>query len=269
MSLQHFYLETQVISTIEDSDFLLDLASEDYKHARVLRLQAPEHIAVIDAAQDYFECEIVSFDQEGLRVRIAQKLTSSAIPKLVLVQGLAKGEKMDTVFRHATELGVSGFIPFASKRSIVKLDAKKKASRLKRWQTIVKSAAAQSGQSRMPEVVEPVQLADLPSYLSQASCVLVCWEEAFNTKSLRCALESISVHTNQEKHAITQPSDMCKDAVVVVVGPEGGLAEEEVEALLAMNEQASLISLGPSILRTETAGVVAPALVLYELGGLQ
>ena len=105
----------------------------DSKHARALRLKPGEHIAVLDAAQDYFECCVESFDKQSLKVRIAQHLDAPNRPTVVLAQGLAKGDKMDTIIRHATELGVSAFIPLECQRSIVKLDKKKVATRLQRW----------------------------------------------------------------------------------------------------------------------------------------
>lgn len=115
-----------------------------------------EHIAVIDAAHDYFECEIASLDGDLPLVRITRHEDATDDgPLVILVQGLAKGEKMDSVIRHATELGVTAFMPLTCERSIVKLDAKKTRTRLDRWCSIAKSAAMQSGQPRIPEVLEP------------------------------------------------------------------------------------------------------------------
>ena len=237
MSLQHFYLHDQVLADEGAPSFPLRLSPDDAKHARVLRLAPGEHIAVVDAAQDYFECEIAAFDDAIPVVRIAQRLDDEERPLVMLVQGLAKGDKMETVIRHATELGVSAFVPMACERSIVRLDAKKAAARTQRWRAIAKSAAMQSGQRACPEVGEPMALADVCAFLAHATAVLVCWEEA--------------------------PLDA---RIAVVVGPEGGLSRSEADALLACNPRASLVSLGSSILRTETAGIVAPALVLHELG---
>lgn len=117
MSLPHFYLENQVVALEEEAVFPLRLTLDDAKHARVLRLAPGEHVAVVDAARDYFECEIVSTSDEVPLVRIAQHLdapTPSAT--VLLVQGLAKGDKMETVIRHATELGVTGFLPLVCDR---------------------------------------------------------------------------------------------------------------------------------------------------------
>lgn len=260
MSLPHFFLDEQVLSREAQAEFPLALSRDDAKHAKVLRLSAGEHIAVIDAEQDYFECEIVSFADAEPVVRIAGHLDAApSLPHVCLIQGLAKGDKMETVIRHATELGVSEFMPFAAARSIMKVDAKKAASKTERWQAIAKSAAMQSGQTRLAHVHQPMKLAALCNELAAFDAVLICWEEAPGTAVLHDALASALVDCNKPE---------CDARIAVIVGPEGGLAQEEVEALLGCNPHANLVSLGRSILRTETAGIVAPALVLYELGGL-
>lgn len=152
MSLPHFFLREQVLAFMSAPVFTLQLDADDMKHAKVLRLAAGEHIAVVDGASDYFECEVVSFDSGELSVSIAQKLSSHTRPEVVLVQGLAKGDKMDTIVRHATEVGIAEFIPMATSRSVVKLDAKKSKARFDRWASIAKSAAMQSGRSSKPVV---------------------------------------------------------------------------------------------------------------------
>lgn len=256
MSLPHFFLNDQVIAGEGAAEFPLRLSDGDLKHVRALRLEPGEHVAVVDGARDYFECEIMGFDGQVPLVRIAQHLDEPERPTVVLVQGLAKGDKMDTVIRHATELGVSAFLPLACERSVVRLDAKKGAAKAERWRAVAKSAAMQSGQVGAPEVAEPAGLAEVCAALAQATAVLVCWEEAPGTARLEEALAS----------GLARAGMLPEDArVAVVVGPEGGLAPREVDALLACNPRASLVSLGPSILRTETAGIVAPALVLHEL----
>lgn len=259
MALPRFFLENQVIAAETDETFPLRLDPRDLKHSYVLRLAPGEHIAVIDAAKDYFECEVVTASRDELVVRIAQKIDDDVSrPLVVLVQGVAKGEKMDGIIRHATEVGVSGFVPFTSERSIVKLDEKKAAAKSARWRTIAKSAAMQSGQRDVPEVSDPMGLSEVCAFAKTAAAVLVCWEED-REHSIREALFS----------ALSVQNIAAEDArVLVVVGPEGGLAEHEVRALLDSNRFASTVSLGRSILRTETAGLIAPALVLHELGGL-
>lgn len=259
MSLPRFFLDEQVLGAETASEFPLRLSRDDAKHARVLRLKAGEHAAVVDASKDYFEVEFVSFDGDLPVVSIARHLDAPDFgPRVVLFQGLAKGDKMETVIRHATEVGVSGFVPLACKRSIMKIDRKKADSKRERWQAIAKSAAMQSGQPDIPEVMESCSVKEAYSLLSSFDAVLVCWEEAPATAGISQALSAVCQSTDASYRA----------SVAIVVGPEGGLDELEVQDLLACNPHACLVTLGPSILRTETAGIVAPALVLYELGGM-
>lgn len=146
MSLPRFFLENQVLAAETEAVFPLRLALDDAKHARVLRLAAGEHIAVIDADQDYFECEIVDFADELPLVSIARhEDASEAGPQVILLQGLAKGDKMETVIRHATEVGVAAFVPLACARSIVKLDGKKAGCEDGAVAAIAKNAAMQPG----------------------------------------------------------------------------------------------------------------------------
>ena len=259
MSLPRFFLGNQVLAAETEEVFGLRLDEDDAKHARVLRLKPGEHVAVIDAAQDYFECEVVAFD-DVMKVRITRHEDAAAArPNVVLFQGLCKGDKMDMIVRHATELGVCAFVPLACERSVVKLDAKKAASRVARWNSIAKSAAMQSGQPIVPEVSAPKTPAEAVELLGGATCVIVCWEEE-RTTSLKTAIAEALERT------LTPALDA---RVAICIGPEGGFSEREVETLRASNSHSYSVTLGPSILRTETAGIVAPALALYELGGLQ
>jgi 16S rRNA (uracil1498-N3)-methyltransferase len=296
MSLHRFFLEKQVLAKVAgEQPFALDLTPDDARHARVLRLQPGERIAVVDGAQNYYVCEVVSADAQGLQVRIAQvaddELTGAdaASFEVALVAGVGKQGKLDDVIRAATELGVSRFMPFLSSRTVVKLDTKKSAARRERWQTIAKSAAMQSGAPRVPQVDEPLDLQKAAPALADFDAVVIFWEEAPQDASLRAALVGVcdasesSVQSVRGAHDAqdvqdAQPPSAKSNAndgragrpvrVACVVGPEGGLSADEIDLLLASNPYARLASLGPSILRTETAGVVACALCIYELGGL-
>lgn len=176
MSLPHFFLEGQELSQETERDFELRVSSDDAKHARALRLQPGEHIAVVDASSDYFECEVASFDAGVLRVSIAQRLDAPKRPRVTLVQGLAKGDKMDSIVRHATEVGIASFVPLICDRSVVKLDGKKAAARRSRWAAIAKSASMQSGRPNMPEVALPMSVSQAAALVKDATAVLVCWE---------------------------------------------------------------------------------------------
>ena len=281
MSLPHFFLDEQILSSIETPRFVLRLSSEDRKHFNALRLQVGEHLAVIDADADYFECVVESLSREEVVVSIAQRLESAERPRITLFQSLAKSDKMDTVFRHATEVGVRAFVPLECSRSIVKLDSKKKATRAKRWQALIKSAAMQSGQSVMPHLYDTQTIKDACELLASFDALLIFWEEAplsaTIAKALHPLIERVATkNRTPSDSSFANPSadsDILNDgstasanlSVGVVVGPEGGLSSEEVEMLCSYNTNAHVVTLGPSILRTETAGLLAPSLVMYEL----
>lgn len=254
MSLPRFFLESQVLADESEGCFELSLSEDDLHHAKVLRLGPGEHIAVIDGASDYFECEVASFD-DAMTVCIASRQDHSAERASIAVyQALAKGDKVDTVVRHATEVGATSFFPFSSSRTVVKLEGPKAAKRQERWQAIAKSAAMQSGRAVIPEVLPVMAFDEACASLYSFDCVIVFWEEAEVTETLKDALACVS--GTESPH------------VAIVIGPEGGLTAEEVDALLSANAHAATSTLGPSILRTETAGIVGCALVSYELGGM-
>lgn len=259
MSLPRFFLSDQVLAHETEETFPLSLNDGDLKHARVLRLREGEHISIVDAARDYFECRIVSFDSQMHVAITRHDDEESDLPHVVLMQGLCKGDKMDMVIRHATELGISKFVPLACKRSVVKLDEKKAASRVARWQSIARSAAMQSGRTSIPQVMFPVTVEESGDILEGADCVVICWEEERSCSLKQALAESLGHEAN----------DSGDKTIVLCIGPEGGLSEEEVAVLRSCNGHSHSVTLGKSILRTETAGIVASALLLYELGGLQ
>lgn len=231
----------------------LPLAPSDVHHLRdVLRLEADAQIAVVDPRGVASEVRLTSVGADGVRAEFLRDLPRPDVPRVWLVQGLAKGEKMDLVVRQATELGIEHIQPLASERSVVRLDARKAAERAERWRRIAAEAAKQSQQVRVPSVAELVDVAGLPDALSACSLVLLAWEDAENAPSVGAAVAAARLDA--------------ADAVAVIVGPEGGFTSQEAAAIVAHG--AVVVSLGPAVLRTETAGVVAPALVLAARGGL-
>lgn len=261
MSLQHFYLEGQVLAEEEGERIPLRLPPEDARHFKVLRLKAGEHIAVIDAARDYFECEITDANWDAPCVRICTHQRADEIdmgPRVLLVQGLAKGDKLDTVVRQAVEVGVDGIVMVPFARSVVTCGDLRRQRKPERWEAIAKSAAMQSGRQQIPDTVLLDSLDELAGPLGGATAVLVFWEEAPRDATIAHAIQDA---LNAD---LITPADA---RIVVVVGPEGGMESSEVERLLGMarRHRGYTVTLGDTILRTETAGVVAPALVLYEL----
>ena len=232
----------------------LPLATSDVHHLRdVLRLEAGAQIAVVEPSGDAFEVRLISVGADGCaRVEVVRRLLRPDVPRVWLVQGLAKGEKIDQVVRQATELGIERIVLLVSERSVVRLDARKAADRVARWRRIAGEAAKQSQQVRVPLVEELTDVASLREVLAACELVLLAWEDADGAPSIGDAVGAAGLDGT--------------DAVAVIVGPEGGFTSQEVAVMVAAG--ARVVSLGPAVLRTETAGVVVPALVLAARGGL-
>jgi 16S rRNA (uracil1498-N3)-methyltransferase len=183
---------------------------------------------------------------EGVIVGRARLATESPLD-LTLAQALPKGDRMDTVVRMATELGVTRVIPLLTARTVVRLGPGRGASRLDRWRRIAREAAQQSGRAAIPEIADPREFSAWAREAGSTGLVVCLWEEA--TKPLDRLL----------------PPPPCPRAAVVV-GPEGGLATEETGSLAAVG--AIVAGLGPRLLRTDTAGAVAVALLQSRYGDL-
>lgn len=158
---------------------------------------------------------------------------------LTLVMSLIRREKFELVLQKATELGVSRIVPMVSSRCVVKTREEKAGRQKSRWQDICMEAARQCKRSRIPEVTETISFADLEQYKSE--CSLAAYENAWgSSESLRAALSD-------------------KKSVTVVIGPEGGFSDEEMTQFVEMGYQA--VTLGPRILRAETAAIFVCAIV--------
>lgn len=259
MSLHRFFLEDQVLSESGERTANISLSKDDIKHLKAARVSPGELVAVIDATSDYFQCEVLELTNDGFIARIASRKQADHIPfSIDLFQGIPKAGKLEDVVRHGTEIGINAFYPLACKRSVAKLDDKKAASKIERLQRVAKSAAMQSGRDAIPTVNMPVDFKQAIDLLKSYDSCVVFWEEAEGTLTLKEAL-----YTAKE---LLVHGGACR--VAVVVGPEGGIDESEIELLLSGVETSHLSTLGPNILRTETAGVVGCALVSYELGGM-
>ena len=187
---------------------------------------------------------------DGVEGDVVQRFRSYQEPpiRLRLYQGLAKGDKMDFVIQKAVELGVKEIVPFTSQYTVVKLEASAAEKRLRRWQRIADEAAKQCLRAELP-VVRP---------LISFEQVLADLKEGPKDKLVLLPYE------HEEKQGIKSVPTGEWGAVSIIIGPEGGFHPAEVEA--ARENGAKVVSLGPRILRTETAGLVALSLVGYRWG---
>ena len=251
--MRHFLLERQVLALEAREAFPLQVAD-------AAGLAPGELVAVVDAARDYFVCGVVAADGPEPMVRIAQRHGAGAgagVPRVVLVTGVLADGKSDEVVRAATELGVCELVPLLCSRSASSALAQADEVAA-RWRGIAADAALHAG-LRAPEVTRPCNVEDACALLGEAAGVLLCWEEAPSHASLAAAAQ-------RARRLLAQGGE--RAFVAVVVGPEGGFDQAEIEAMLDSNPHASLVTLGPTVLRAQTAAVLATTLTLYELGGL-
>lgn len=215
---------------------------ESHHAATVLRLRPGERVVVFDGrGQDYL-VELTAVTPRAVEGRVIET-HAGARPAvhLTLVQGVPKGAKMDAIVRMGTELGIARFVPVLTQRAV----ARPAPARGARWRRIAAAAATQSGRSTVPVVDDPCSFSEVWPLLGDA-LVLIPWE---GEKS-----RPIGAILAQDRGA---------RAVAVCIGPEGGWTPEEVQQAVAHG--AHPVTLGELILRTETAGLVAAAMVLYEL----
>lgn len=216
---------------------------------RVLRASVGDVVQAVDSGGALLSVRLTTIAArraEGLIVSRAALATESPLD-LTLAQGIPKGDKMDGIVRMATELGVTRLVPLLTARTVVRLEPARRNSRLDRWRRIAKEAAQQSGRAAVPEITLPRELTGWAREAGTAGLLVCLWEEA------REGLDGCL------------PAGPCPRATVLV-GPEGGLAPDEVRELA--DGGALVASLGPRLLRTETAGAVAVALLQARYGDL-
>jgi 16S rRNA (uracil1498-N3)-methyltransferase len=215
--------------------------------ARVLRLEEGDLLEVFDGQGQRFDGRVVTLTDTAATLALTNGRVAPRPRSITIVQGLPKADKLELVLQKATELGASAFMPAACARSIVKLDGKEDVKR-DRWQRIVEEAARQCRRADVPEVHAPVPLAAAVASLPPDTVVLVLDEEE-RAVPLSVAAASAGAHP-----------------LALVIGPEGGLAREEVSALIAKG--AKPVTLGALVLRTETAALAALAVLRHLEGHL-
>ena len=228
------------------------LDAQDAQHAqRVLRLQVGDAVELMDRGRRY-AASIESAGSDGVRVRVGEALPSSE-PRVqvTLFQGLPKAEKMEWILQKCTELGVYDVQPVVMERCVVQLKEKDGEKKRERWQKIAREAAKQCGRAQIPQVHAPATLRALEKTLSSMDLLMIPWEEA-RSGGIRAALKGL-------------PEGAAR--IGIVIGPEGGISEAEMRQMAAWGGAA--VTLGPRILRTETAGMAALTLTLGYLGEME
>lgn len=229
---------------------------EDASHiSRVLRMQPGDMIKVFDGSGFEYEAEIEEISERSTRCKIKNSRKSSLEPttKVTLFQGIPKSGKLDVIVQKAVELGVFEVVPVSMSRSVARIEGPKSDKKIERLNKISREAAKQCGRGVVPAVTVPVNFDELIARLGEFDLGLMLYEELG--------------HDGKRDLKRILRSDTGREAVriAVIVGPEGGLADEEAEAFLALGGGKFFAAgLGERILRTETAGSTALSIIMYE-----
>ena len=244
--MYQFFVEP---SQIQDKKIII--TGSDVNHIKnVLRMKVGDEIAVKSGEEGReYRCGIEAFAQEQVicSLRFIREEGVELPSKIYLFQGLPKADKMEMIVQKAVELGVYEVIPVTVKRCVVKLDEKKAAAKVGRWQGIAEAAAKQCKRGIIPVVKMPMTLREAAAYAQEMDVRLIPYELAEDMAHTREIIEQIA------------PGQ----SVALFIGPEGGFEESEVETALAAGIEP--ITLGRRILRTETAGLAVLSWLMYHL----
>lgn len=243
--MSHFFINSDQVA-----GELLTIIGDDVNHMKnVLRMRSGEAFTAADENGEFYRCEIEELEKTQVTAKILWKEKGKAelSSKIYLFQGLPKADKMELIIQKAVELGAYEIIPVATKRAIVKLDAKKEASKLKRWQAIAEGAAKQSGRMLIPQISEVKTYGEALQMARELDINMIPYECARGMNGTREIFGSIKPGMS----------------VGIFIGPEGGFEESEVEK--AKEQGIHPVTLGRRILRTETAGLTTLSILMYLL----
>ena len=228
----------------------MSIRGKDAHHIiNVLRMQVGQQLQIISNDQVSALMEISALTDVVVSVHLVKKIltTNETTVRIILAQGLPKGDKMDFVVQKAVEMGVSEIIPVSMDNCVVQLDAPKAKKKTERWQKIVEEAAKQSKRDIVPQVSLPITLKQLLVSKQAVPLKIVAYE----IEDRRGLKELLQEQTDLKE-------------ILLLIGPEGGISKEELALVQAGGMES--VSLGKRILRTETAGLATVAAILYETG---
>lgn len=236
--------------TIDENNTVTITGDDAHHMIQVMRMSAGDEVYVVMENRTY-TMTIVEGTSQSVRLRVKEQMdqTNEMPVQVTIVCGLPKGDKLELITQKATELGMHSLYPFEAKRSIVKWEKNKQEKKVTRLQKIAKEAAEQSHRSAIPLIHNPIGLKELVEI-----------SKAYDVKFV--ADEEDAKIEERQRFADTLKKVYDKNSILIVFGPEGGLDRAETKVLLENNFQS--ISLGPRILRTETAPLYALAAISYE-----
>lgn len=218
---------------------------------KVLRLKSGDIITIFDGRGRHYEAEIVTTSTNRVEVSAIRPIPSPPEPdvNITLAQAMLKGKKMDVLVRQITELGIARWLPFMCERSVPVPNKKKIQSRIERWEIIVKESLKQCKRGSLTEICPVVSFEAMLTMGQTSDVKLIFWENETRP------LQDVTANT---------PAG-CK-TIFVILGPEGGFSETETQKAVSLGYQS--VSLGPRVLKAETAALTVCALMQYVFGDL-
>ena len=248
MDMRYFYIDPPGIHADQVS-----LRGPEVHHIRnVLRLKAGDFIGLYDGTGFEYEAVIQNVEAQRVDIKILRrfKAPATAAAEIIVAQAFLKAKKMDELIRRLCELGVAGWIPFFSQRSIPRPDNERLAARCNRWRRIALEALKQCRRSDLPLIPEPMGFDQILEYSRSCDLKIVFWEEATDP------LDKLNPAT-----ILDRPRK-----ILLMLGPEGGFSAAEIQKI--RDKGFAVASLGPRILRSETAAIAACSLIQYIYGDM-
>jgi 16S rRNA (uracil1498-N3)-methyltransferase len=245
--MRYFFIDPSLVTGPEVSI----TGSEAHHIKNVLRLKAGDGLKLFDGTGFEYEAAIVRVSAQKVTVEIQHKARAAAPSgvQIIVAQAFLKEKKMDDLVRKLCELGITRWIPFFSKRSIARPDAKRMEARSRRWQRIATEAVKQCRRVDTPQITDALSFEEMLGFSQNCDLRIVFWE---NESSLLTA-DLASQDNPPEK-------------ILLMLGPEGGFTDQEIERL--QNSGFISAGLGPRILRAETATIAAATLVQFLYGDM-
>lgn len=261
-------MSTFYVNSSQIKENKIYITGDDYNHLKnVLRAKIGENYDICDENAVRYNTKIVAYQENSVVceiIKIDEKNTEFSI-NLTLYQGMPKADKLEYIIQKTTEMGINEVFPVQMERSIVKLDEKNIDKKTERWNKIAEEASKQSGRQKLPIIHRAINFKNIIENISKYDIVLLPYE---NEKSvtIKDALKEIknglnSYENNQNKSDYIDKNNI--NSIAIIIGPEGGFSEEEINTLTKYNN-VHKVTLGPRILRTETAGIVTIAMIEYE-----
>ena len=232
----------------------IKIKGKDVNHIKnVLRAKIEDELDICntDEMKDY-KCEIEELTSDSVTCKIISEKqnNSKSNVKITIFQGLPKADKMELIIQKSVELGVNKIIPVDMKRCVVRLKDKDQIKKVERWQKISEVASKQCDRGIIPEIGQVIKIKEIVDRIEEYDIILVAYEKEENNY-LKFEIDKLKKSEKDQKK------------VAIVIGPEGGLEEEEVKQL--QENGAKVITLGKRILRTETVALNMISILMYEL----